>query len=239
MPCQHHKDTLIEAAANGSEPQGDLSSHLACCADCRAAFEQEQALFASIDAGLQAVANSEVPASLLPRVRDSLEEAPALQRRWMQPLIFASVSAGIALLIFLMGRPYHTVPENVANQGPIVVPTPVTSGADTNPRQISPADIQIAATGANHSQGARSSTLRRSAASSKPEVVVPPDERVALARFVATLNERNDVATASLATAPGKKDARLSVEPLQIADMEIKPLEGMETEASDQGSNKR
>jgi hypothetical protein len=157
----------------------------------------------------------------------------------MQPLIFASASVAIAFLIFLIGRPHHTVPENVANQGPIVVPTPVTPGANTNPSQISPADIQIAATGANHSHGARNSTLLRSAASSKPEVLVPPDERVALARFVATLNERNDVATALLAPASEKKDALLSVDLLQISEIEVKPLEGQGTEIPDRAEEKR
>jgi hypothetical protein len=157
----------------------------------------------------------------------------------MQPLIFASASVAIAFLIFLIGRPHHTVPENVANQGPIVVPTPVTPGANTNPSQISPADIQIAATGANHSHGARNLTLLRSAASSKPEVLVPPDERVAFARFVATLNERNDVARALLAAAPEKKDALVSVDLLQISEIEVKPLEGQGTGIPDRAEEKR
>ncbi len=69
MLCKHYKVALIEAAASSAQPQGDLRAHLEACASCRAAFEQEQSLFASIDAGLHVAANAEVPASLLPRVR--------------------------------------------------------------------------------------------------------------------------------------------------------------------------
>jgi hypothetical protein len=76
-------------------------------------------------------------------------------------------------------------------------------------------------------------------ASSKPEVLVPPDERVALARFVATLNERSDVAAALLARAPEKKDALVSVDLLQIAEIEVKPLEGQGTEIPDHTEEKR
>ena len=70
MPCAHYKDALIEAAASGADltsvPTPDeetaaLRAHLESCASCRAAFEQEQSLFSSIDAGLHAAANAEVP----------------------------------------------------------------------------------------------------------------------------------------------------------------------------------
>ena len=76
MLCEHYKEALIEAAASGAEPHGDLRAHLDGCAGCRAAFEQEQALFASIDGGLRVTANADVPASLLPRVRARLHAEP-------------------------------------------------------------------------------------------------------------------------------------------------------------------
>src|SRR5258706_6490442 len=85
MPCKHYKDALIEAAASGAEPHAELRAHLAECADCRATFEQEQALFSAIEAGLHVTANSEMPGSLLPRVRERLDEEIAPQRRLFQP----------------------------------------------------------------------------------------------------------------------------------------------------------
>ena len=72
MLCEHYKEALIEAAASGAELHEDLHAHLDGCAACRAAFEQEQTFFASIDAGLRVTANADVPALLLPRARARL-----------------------------------------------------------------------------------------------------------------------------------------------------------------------
>ncbi|PYU64857.1 MAG: hypothetical protein DMG49_25620, partial [Acidobacteria bacterium] len=105
---------MIEVAAGGAEPQGELRVHLAGCADCRAAFEQEQSLFASTDAGLHVTANADAPASLLPSIRARIDEAAAVQRRWFQPWIFAPASVALAMALFLFARPHHPRRDNQA-----------------------------------------------------------------------------------------------------------------------------
>src|SRR5205809_6924925 len=84
----------------------------------------------------------------------------------------------------------------------------------------------------NPSLTLRDSTSSPSAASSNPEVLVPPDEREAFARLVGVLNERSDLGASLLAKVPEKEDGLAAVDPLQIPDIEIKPLEGTETETS-------
>jgi anti-sigma factor RsiW len=232
MPCKHYKDSLVEAAATGAEPQGELRAHLGACASCRTAFAEEQSLFASIDAGLRATVTAGVPPSLLPRVRAGLDEAVAPQRRWMQPLIFASASIAIAFLLFLMVRPHRTGLNDQAVQIRLI-PVPVKTQTNTH-GEIPAPGVQIASAAANHSHATRNSTLLRSVASSKPEVLVPADERLALARFVAKLNERSGAAAALLAPAAEKKDAPLSVDPLEIARLEVEPLDD-ETETRSHG----
>ena len=83
------------------------------------------------------------------------------------------------------------------------------------------------------------STPLRPVASSQAEVLVPPDEREALARFVATLQERGDVAVALLTPAPQTKDEPASLEPLQIKELEIKTLEERQTEVLDGAGQKQ
>jgi predicted anti-sigma-YlaC factor YlaD len=232
MPCEHYKDALIEAAATGARPQGELQAHLASCASCREAFAQEQSLFAAIDFGLNAAANAEVPPSLLPRVRASLDEAAVtLRLRWLQQLVVACASVALVFLIFLVARPRHAPPEDIA-KSPITVPSPTAPAAAANPEKTSRESTQVTDVRVSHSHAARDSTNLHSAASSNPEVLVPPDEREALARFVAKLNERSDLATALLARAPEKRDALIVVERLQIGALEIKPLEGAGAETS-------
>lgn len=232
MPCEHYKDALTEAAASGAAPQGELRAHLDECASCRVAFDKEQSLFAAVDSGLHAAANAEVPPSLLPRVRAQLDEIVVPRFRWLQPFAYASASFALVLLVFLMARPHRATPENSAKAGPVVVPAPVTSGIDANSGKISPESTQIVAARVNHSHSVGNSTGIHSAASGNVEVLVPPDEREGLARLVVTLNQHRDLA-AFLAQRTEEKDALVTVDPLKIPDIEIKPLEGAETETSD------
>lgn len=237
MPCEHYKDALIDVAASGAEPQGELRSHLAMCASCRTAFAKEQSLFAAVDSELHAVVNAEVPRSLLPRIHARLDEAATLRLQWLQPLVFASAGVVLALGVFLMARPHRAMPHSATKEGPIVVPVPPTNA---NPEKILPADTQIASVPASHSQAARNSAKLHSAASGNPEVLVPPDEREAFAQLLAVLNERSAVARSFLARVPEKKDkdGSATVDPLKIPDIEIKPLEGTESETSDGAGEK-
>lgn len=239
MPCQRYKDALIEAAASGAAPSGELRTHLAGCASCLAAFAQEQSLFAAMDAGLRMTVNAEVPPSLLPRVSAGLDQVSVAPRvRWLQPLVFASGSVALILMVFLMTHPHRPMPEGTAKHGPILQ-APVTPRTDTSPENAPPANTKIASIRANHSHTAGNSTILHSAASSNPEVLVPPDEREAYARFVATLKERSGVVVTLRAHASEKRDALVSADSLQIPDIEIKPLEGAEAETSAGASERR
>ena len=237
MPCENYKDALIEAAATGFEPQGELRAHLGACASCRTAFEQEQALFSSIDASLHVTANADVPASLLPRVRARLDETVAMQRRWLQPVIFAAASVALTFAIFLLTRPLHPRPDSQAKQAP-QTPASHTSVANAGNQNSGPS-TQIVSSAVNNSHTRSHSTLLRPVASSQPEVLVPPDEREAFARFVAVLGERREVALALVTPAPPTKNEPTSLEPLQINGLEIKPLEERQTEVSDGAKQKQ
>src|SRR5215467_10617531 len=98
MPCENYREALTDAAAGetsnsaarGTRPDlecgltRELEAHLAACADCRAFFAEEIALFAAIDSGVSTRTNHEMPAALLPRVRAAVAE----QRRsaaWWAP----------------------------------------------------------------------------------------------------------------------------------------------------------
>jgi hypothetical protein len=236
MPCEHYKDSLVEAAATGAGPQGELRAHLTACASCRAAYAEEQSVFASIDTGLRKIANTEIPFSLLPRVRAALDEESMSPQRWMQPLVFASASVLFVLVIFLVARPHRAGPYNLAKQTPGIPAHEASTVATRNENAGS--GVQVISSNTSHSESKRNSTLPHSVASSQPEVLVPLDEREALARFVATVRERSDVATALLTPAQKKNDALVSLDPLQIADLELKPLEGTETEVSDREGEK-
>jgi hypothetical protein len=234
MPCKHYKDALIEAAASGAQPQGHLRAHLRVCASCRAAFEQEQSLFASIDAGLHAAVNGDVPASLMPRVRTRLDEVAVPQRRWFHPLVLAAASVALAFAIFPFARTHHFGRDNQAKLTP-QIEAPATNAGHQN----SGPGSRVVSSNRNNFKTRGNSTVFHPVASSQPEVLVPPDEREALARFIVVLQERREVALALVTPPPQTKDEPASLEPLQIDGLEIKPLEERQTEASEGAKQKQ
>jgi hypothetical protein len=181
MPCQHYKDALIEAAAGGAAAQGDLRVHLDACASCRAAFEQEQSLFASIDAGLRVTANADVAASFLPSVRARLDEESTAYRVWRLSW-FVLASAAVMIVAFFAARTVwrtNVTEKPVENAGKVDAKPSQNQNPSLAPaaKSNSPSQRQLAIVKSFPSP----ETLVRGKA--LPEVLVPRDQEVLLAEY--------------------------------------------------------
>ncbi len=217
MPCQHYKDALIEAAASSAQPQGDLRVHLDACIFCRAAFAQEQALFSSIDASLRVTANTEVPASLLARVRARLDEAAAPRSGWVTSW-FALASAAVMVVAFFAARAawrINVVQKPVERAGKTNVPPPQNHDRVVAPpvKKNSVSQRQLAI--------AKNSRAPETLVSGKtmPEVLVPRDQEVLLAEYAEQwqLHKRAPLLAQD-------SDATI-LEPLQVAQIQIAELD--------------
>jgi hypothetical protein len=215
MPCKHYKEALIEAAASGAKPQEDLRAHLDACDSCRGAFEQEQALFASIDAGLQAAANTEVPASLLPRVRARLDEESAPRRIWVTNWVVLA-SAAVVVFAFFTARAVWL--QSVVLQPietAVKAPPPPHVTAPSRNNDQSNHQLFIAKSHSAHETLVKGTTT--------PEVLVPRDQEVLLAEYAEqwSLHKRPLLLAQEF-------DATilspLQVAPIQIAELDVKLL---------------
>jgi hypothetical protein len=226
MPCQHYKDALIEVAASGSWLLGDLRAHLDTCAECRAAFEQEQTLFASIDAGLQATANAEVPASLLPRVRAGLDKESVPHRSWITNRLVLT-SAAVMVVAFFAARTFWRTN---------VVERPVETTATTSEPQNATPPLQhqnTVAVSAIEKKPAwprqyaivKNSPVSETTVRGKtgPEVLVSRDQEILLAEYAAQWNLHKRAPLMA-----GDSDptilAQLQVAPIQIDELGVKLL---------------
>ena len=232
MPCEEYKDALVEAAAAGAEPRGELRAHLQTCAACQAALAEEQALFLAIDDGLHVAANAEVPASLFPRVRASLdmelEARPFWSPKWY---VLAGAAAMLAALFIAQTL-----------QRPRVEPKPVESANDrkTSRPHVQPQKDQFSSIAApvngrpvaQRPSVGGSGAPRESAAhrETTPEILVPGDQEVLLARYAEewSRRKRGRFVVANESNDNGLKP--LEVAPIQIAELDVKPL----TEAQSQ-----
>ena len=224
MPCEHYQDALVGAAASGSEPQGELRAHLAGCAACRTGFAQEQSLFSSMDEGLRAAANAEVPASLLPRVRALIADEPAPIRSLRVPS-FVLAGAAVMVMAFLIARTarhsnIEQTPFNTTSNS--TVSSTVTQLPQSQDLSVAPS---VTGNSVAHSQVAGTRIPARpgppAARDSIPEVLVPPDQEALLVNYAEQWRERKRlplVATNFDAT----NLSPLEIAPIQISQLDVK-----------------
>jgi hypothetical protein len=226
MPCKHYKEALMEAAACGAEPHVDLCSHLVECADCRAAFEQERSLFASIDAGLHVTANTEVPASLLPRVRAALDEESVSQRIWVTKWLVLASAAVMVAAFFTARAVWRPNLEHQPSNAAVKTVAPPLATAPTEGQRPSVRTAQEKNDVTTHrffiakSHSASESSFKGTNA---PEVLVPHDQELLLAEYSEqwSLHKHPLLLTQEF-------DATilspLQVEPIQIDELGVKLL---------------
>jgi hypothetical protein len=220
MSCETFKETLIEVAFNGTEPNANTRAHLDACSSCRSFLEREQLLLALIDAGLRQTANTAVPATFLRNLGARLaQETPPnhiARLRWAQ---LAAVAAVLVVLLLPVLRP-RTIAQRIASDG-IRQPSPQPYAA----QKLASAQPAMKSSGLSRIAPHVRKQSTPSVTKGSPEVLIPPEEREAFARFASNVVERRELAAALLTPAPEKKAEPLDVAPLQIARLEIKPLE--------------
>ena len=225
MPCEHDKDALIELAASGATPQGELRAHLDGCASCRAALDEEQSLFANIDSGLHATANREVPISLLPRVRAKLDGAAAQLPGWSSGWLALAAAATAVAALFLTVRIHSNNTDSLSTSlvsslpaAPKVVPTTHTPSLSTPPERgkLPHKPSASAARNAPPRDESASRTL-------SPEILVPRDQEALLASYAKQWSSRVRAPLVASEVVDAKLEP-LKVLPIQITGLDVKPL---------------
>ena len=223
MSCEQFRAAISEAAAlqGGAVLQerptanAALQEHLDGCVCCREWHASEQNLFAAMDGELFSLVNADASPSFLPRVRAAIElehSAGSRSRSWfvLWPAAVAMVAVCLAVLVF---QRIHTRPQiaprtaESASATSSATTSATDSGIDSATSGIA-SDTGVLGPQAPH-RGSRHDVLKTlsirpvvataktpTRGSQNFEVLVPPDEREALARFVAELPRRHELAIA-------------------------------------------
>jgi hypothetical protein len=229
MTCHRHKQALLELAADGVEPSPELREHLQACSSCRSAFQNERSLLASIDSCLRSSANAEIPPSFIPTVRAQLQlESPAAQgARITNPLFWLPAIAAAAITLFIFTRQDrqikpHPPDEHFATQR---TESPVATATAASPSQATTAPI-TAAVGKRFA----SKTIIRPdknpvrAGTRDPEILVPPDQEILLARYADQFRRHHQSSATLLTEVAPDRTVPLQVPLIQIAELDVKPL---------------
>lgn len=219
MFCEAYNQSLVDAAAGGKMLPA-LREHLASCNGCRTAFTEEESLFASMDAGLRAVANTEIPTTLIPRVHVALNNEPAPQKRgvvFVAWSFFGAVTtvAVIFGLLYLSPKKQPMTVESVRTPAIIIPENPLASSAVNS----------MPSGGVSHLAHGKPVALvaSRQSDSEQMEVLVSPEEEAALLRYEALL--RGKPASEMRLVAAKASDISYGIEPLGIAEVDLSDLE--------------
>jgi hypothetical protein len=234
MSCEQHKKALIEGAASNEPLPLDLRAHIDSCSSCRVTLESERSLFAAIDSSLHAAANPPVPSSFLPAVhlRLAQELATSKSAKLALPASWMFLSAAAALVFALV--PVLRRARNIDGPPqPAVTSTSVESGqvARTGP-QTNVTQVASANRSTKNRAWPRANSARLTNRKPEPEVIVPADERIALAQYVSSFyahekdaGRPNTVVVAMTGSVPESQAKPLKIEPLQIAELAVEPMQ--------------
>ena len=231
MFCESYRKVLMEAAGSGETLPRELAEHLAGCEYCHAAFANKQALFRSIDGALQAATNTEIPASLLPRVRMQVALDSTKVNRRLPVLAFVTGGLVIGAIALSSSSLRHsavshsTAKEPAAPSIQSAVSQPTGLSVETSSIQVSPTPGRLVARRDRF-------ILDRAAQRSEPEVLVSSEEEAGLRRYADLLRAKS-FETSNRAAATD--DAPFEIKPLEIAELglrqlTIQPLEGSESD---------
>ena len=225
MNCRSAQEKIVDAMASRELGlREDLDQHVRECAGCRASLASHASLASAIDSHLRLIANEPVPPSLLLGVRARLEQEAA-PRQWIFSWRFAVATVVVLLVATVIGmrdsdkpgRPKETTAK-VAHGSPDVNRPPTVSSQIQLP---APKASRFAAAARKTSIPAHSST---------PEVLVLPEERQAFRRFVSDISKDRASTNALVSAALDSGDGPVEIALLAIENVEIKPLEGTDSE---------
>ena len=236
MICDHYQHALLELAARGADPDPGLFAHLQACSSCRSAFENERSLFASIDSCLRSSVNAEIPASFLPTIRTEVQRE--LQRE-SQPsrgngrvtdlLVRASALAAAAFILFIFARLDRRVKpqsrdDQLATQR---TESPVAPSTTAAAKQLQGSSHQITNSNRNGLASKAVSILNKNSfqtKNSEPEILVPPDQEILLARYADQFRRHHRSSSTLLTEIAPDQKGPLQVPLIQIAELDVKPL---------------
>jgi hypothetical protein len=237
MPCESYKPALTVAAAEKTAPSRELAAHLGACASCRAFFATERQLFAAVDSGVSAAANTQPPASLLPAVRVHLSEQRVRRSYWL-PVAATIAGATLGVVVVLYRGNVRDRTGSDFGTGAAITTATKKSPSHPDPVPLEAPEKTVALplrkVPVHHND-----TVRQSPPS-EVAVLVPSGQRQAFQRLLAGLQSGAVSADVLDVRKSEESSAGETLSPLAIAPIEIKPLTpvGEEAVPINQNSNR-
>jgi hypothetical protein len=224
MPCEKYKPALIDAAVRSAELAPAIHAHVATCPWCAAELAQQRFLVGAIDTSLYRQMNVPVPAAMLERIEAHLAQRPQPNRLPRFAQIFTGTLATLAVaaaIVLLLPRHRQQI-----DQAKGILRKPTQDYVDQSHGVVNPPSKTVVSLNAqpktaNHARS-RIVPVSTTAPRQEPEVLVPPDERVALNQLIADLSARHElVAALALREKPEQPVKQIEIPDIKTAALVI------------------
>jgi len=221
MNCHLCQEALVNSlAAGGGLLAAEVSSHLNFCVCCRSFYVAQQALFRSINTGLQSLVNQPMPPSLLAAARGRIDETTMPINNWGMGWWasgFAAVAVALLVFAYVLRRP--VAPRSVQRSSPL----DLARLAPVEPEMQ--VKTETATETVSRAKNRKSGSPHMSSGALSTKVIVLAEEREAFARFVAQVPSEQGVVLALTRPVVVPADESVDIALLQIDSLKVKALD--------------
>jgi hypothetical protein len=225
MSCKRFSDAITGHAC-GAPIAADAARHLRNCEACRRTFDEHRRLLADAEGVLRSELSVAASPDFVARVSAQTRELGASTKRWTLPAAWwlgAAAAAAIVIGVYVSAPVEEPAPQTLSR---------IAAPSVHLPSEIASHEATSSAAGAlgprTPSTGSpRELTTKtlargeRSLATRLPPVIVPPDQRQAIARLTELLRSG---ALDEIGVPPPAQTADLFVEPLSIPEITVHDL---------------
>ena len=211
MSCERYTAAIVDYACGADLPV-DARAHLAGCARCESLFDEQRRLIDGLDADLSAAIAIDPSPQFAPRVRAAVaaKAVESHRHRWFWLGGLAATAAAV-----LIGASWPSVDSAPSPSSPIAS-VPRLEERRPPIEQVVP----------SRQPGQRVSAprivhVKRQPPQSEPDIIVAPEQRIAVDRYVAMFRA-GSLETSALAASPRPVLAALS--DLVVAPLEVEPM---------------
>ena len=221
MACESYRNSLRDAALGALDPGADarLRVHLAECHACRAEFARAEAFARAMDSAVAEAFSAEPSPEMLARLRSRIAQEPS-PARWFSAPAWLPVAVGAlalaALTLWIRPRTPSVAPVHFVPSVAVVSP-------ERTPLPPAPASNRVTNRAPSPALDLRASAQPHRASPPELVVIVPPGEWRNVVQFVRAVDRHRQYA-AQLSKSLDQARLPLVTEELEIADLEILPL---------------
>jgi hypothetical protein len=227
MNCKEYQRRIVdELASNETQSAREVVVHRAACVSCGQFYDEQAALFSSIDAGMRSLANEAEDPALLPKARHAVLEQP--QRSVVPVWGYAVLAMACALILAITYTNRRPAQVTLRAERPAAQVSAYSKATPSLAQvEVHPKDGIRAAKNLLRKGSIVNPRVESEAPGPDLQIVVSEEERRAFAHWVTAIPKHRDSLVALTKQIPNKPEQPIEIALMKLESVDVK---GVKTE---------